>query len=257
MASKPTTRKERRKHTRKLYLSGKSRGTYQLSKHLQDAIEEAGSSSTAESDSGSLNKDVCVRCAPALRHYKNVFFSFMRHGTDLKKAKSTNPYPKNPDRSHYRNVKAQNEWLRNNIFDPMGNYLFCAKCLKCAFRISPQRLARQRLIKRKQSMDPLQELTKPDVQRQKLEGYVVMPDGVDICFTQWWKNLQSEATVNVRTPHERHGLAGQTSNSAKRDTCEDFLIFVDTNSQPNRRSEGSYGHIYTLLPAPIHYTTCS
>ena len=172
----------------------------------------------------------------------------MRHGTDLKKAKSTNPYPKNPDRSHYRNVKAQNEWLRNNIFDPMGNYLFCAKCLKCAFRISPQCLARQRLTKRKQSMDPLEEMTKPDVQRQKLEGYVVMPDRVDICFTQWWKNLQSQATVNVRTPHERHGLAGQTSNSAKRDTCEDFLIFVDTNSQPNGRSEGSYGHTHYFLP---------
>ena len=33
------------------------------------------------------------------------------------------PAPKHKDRVHYRNVVAQNEWIRGNIFDAMGNFL--------------------------------------------------------------------------------------------------------------------------------------
>ena len=39
----------------------------------------------------------------------------------------------------------------------------------------------------------------------------------------------------------RHGLAGKTSNSAKVSVMDNFLSFVDAVSQPNGRSENSYG----------------
>jgi hypothetical protein len=57
--------------------------------------------------------------------------------------------------------------------------------------------------------------------------------------------LQRRSLMYVRYPHERHGLAGRVSNSAKSDTLKDFLTFVDTNSQPNGRTTESY--------CPTHY----
>ena len=48
-----------------------------------------------------------------------------------------------------------------------------------------------------------------------------------------------DTIVRVRYPHERHGNAGKTSHSAKTSVMQDFLQFVDLNSQPNGRSADS------------------
>lgn len=68
-----------------------------------------------------------------------------------------------------------------------------------------------------------------------------MPVGCDINFTTWWRSLESSAKIKVRYPHERHKNAGRVSNSAKTSLMDDFLLFVDINSQPNGRSAGSHG----------------
>ena len=34
-----------------------------------------------------------------------------------------------PDREVHFDMKRQNEWLLNNIFYPLGNYLYCAACV--------------------------------------------------------------------------------------------------------------------------------
>ena len=66
-----------------------------------------------------------------------------------------------------------------------------------------------------------------------------MPEGCNVSFMAWWKLLDNSSTVTVQYPHERHGLAGSISHAAKVDAKQDFLNFVDINSQPNGRSAES------------------
>ena len=69
--------------------------------------------------------DVCKQCNPAFAKIVEGFCKLVHQGSELKKRKKRYPAPKHEDRVHYRNVVAQNEWIRGNIFDAMGNYLFC------------------------------------------------------------------------------------------------------------------------------------
>lgn len=72
-----------------------------------------------------------------------------------------------------------------------------------------------------------------------------MPSGSKESMHKWWKSIENEEVVSVKYPHERHGLAGKKSNFNKSITMEEFLNFVDLNSQPNGRCAGSY--------KPTHY----
>ena len=76
-----------------------------------------------------------------------MFMELTYRGSNLKRVKRINPSPIHPDGKHYRDIKRQNEWLRQNIFNMMGNYLFCCSCVCSAFHISKQRLAQQRNVK--------------------------------------------------------------------------------------------------------------
>ena len=76
----------------------------------------------------------------------------------------------------------QNDWIRNNIFDATGNYLFCCRCVHHGLGISFQRLARQRKIEKKQFSEPLRSFTKSEVISKNLGQNVVMPEGCDISF---------------------------------------------------------------------------
>ena len=67
-----------------------------------------------------------------------------------------------------------------------------------------------------------------------------MPSGCDTCFAVWWPSLETSAAVTVRYPHERHGLSGKTSNSAKSDVQSVFFNYVDCNCQPNGRVAKSH-----------------
>ena len=73
----------------------------------------------------------------------------------------------------------------------------------------------------------------------------VINDDDTMTFGTWWKTLEDEDTVEVQFPHERHGLAGRVSNHAKQ---EQFLQFVDLNSQPNGRQASSYSAQFFFLP---------
>lgn len=91
-------------------------------------------------------------------------------------------------------------------------------------------------------------MTKQEVSEQKLSQYVIMPEGCDVSFMQWWKSLGNDQTIHVRYPHHHHGLAGKLSNSSKPSAKADFLQFVNTNSQPNGRSTDSASATHYLLP---------
>ena len=189
--------------------------------------------------------NVCAQCRPILVRYADTFKTMVHQGNALKKRKRTNPNPKRSGSIPYRDVKQQNEWLQSNVFDSMGNYLYCCACICAAFSISKQRLARQRKIKRQQSQHPIVEMSKAQVEEKSLGKYVIMPDSEESSFKTWWQSLPELAVISVRYPYTRHGNTGKPSNSAKATVLNDFLAFVDANSQPNGRSGDSSG--------PTHY----
>ena len=130
----------------------------------------------------------------------------------------------------------------------MGNYLYCCTCIRVSLGISKQRLANQQKIKREQSQAPIVEMAKSEVEEKRLGDYVIMPEGVESSFSRWWRCVSGETVVRVRYPHERHENAGKTSHSAKTSVMQDFLQFVDINSQPNGRSADSTGPTHYFLP---------
>lgn len=238
---KQTTRQGRRAEQRQNYLAGKARRSYRRRADLDASLEESGQSEVREDFAR-----VCAKCRPILSLYKDLFIELTQRGSKLKKRKHAYPSPKCS--VPYRDIKKQNEWIRENIFDPMGNYLFDCACVVAALNVSRQRLARQRAIKRKQSCEPLRDMTKSEVEKERVSEYVVMPVDKVMSFKDWWLTLDESDVVSVRYLHARHGNAGRTSNSSKTSVMEDFLNFVDINSQPNGRSADSTGPTFYFLP---------
>ena len=194
-----------------------------------------------------METDCCSTCLPVLSLLKPAFASLVRQGAELRHSKQVLPHPKKPDRLHYRNLVAQNAWIRANLFDAVGNYKYCSSCIVHTLDIGSQRLAHQRSVKQREAHAPLVDMSKSDVVNDRLENFVFMPDGVDN-FALWWASVQDTDQVKVRYPHAEHGLARKPSNSAKRSVREDFLKFVDENSQPNGRNTGSAGAQYYFSP---------
>ena len=61
------------------------------------------------------NSEICTKCHPLLSRYRDEFKSMKKQGTSLKKVKRINPVPKRAHLTHYRDLKAQNDWLRANV----------------------------------------------------------------------------------------------------------------------------------------------
>lgn len=96
---------------------------------------------------------------------------------------------------------------------------------------------------------PIVIMTKKEVTERRLENVVLCPDDGEMhTFEMWWKSLDEDEDVEVKFPHERHGLAGRPSNHSKLDVMADFLEFVDLNSQPNGRHAGSYNAQFFFIP---------
>jgi hypothetical protein len=134
----PKTRKERRRRIKNNYLSGKVRKSYThgplLNNSLEGDAEQPGPSG--------VNSSVCTKCSPILTCYSDK--GLVHQGSELKKWKHLNPHPKRPDMTHYRDLNRQTDWMRENLFDPMGNYLYRCPCIRATLGVSRQRLAPQR-----------------------------------------------------------------------------------------------------------------
>lgn len=232
-----TTRKARHEKQRINYLEGQGRHPYILRPALKRTL--------AEESSSNASSDVCAQYRPILSRYADTFNAMVHQGTALKKRKCTNSNSKHTDSIPYRNVKQQNDWLQSNVFDNTGNYLYCCACIYAALGISKRILARQRRIKWQQSQHPIVEMSKGQVEDKSLGEYVIMPDSEESSFKTWWQSLLKLVVISVRYPYTRHGNAGKLLNSAKTTVLNDFLAFVDANSQPNGRSADS--------SSPTHY----
>ncbi len=132
--------------------------------------------------------------------------------------------------------------------DVHGNLLFCRDCIILCLDIHTSRLQKQRQIKQRQKQQPTVEMTKKEVTEQRLENYVIRDSEEGDAFGAWWKTVESDDQVEVQYPHERHGLAGRVSNHAKQEVLDQFLEFVDANSQPNGRQGGSYSAQFFFHP---------
>ena len=90
---------------------------------------------------------VCAQCYPVLSRHADTFKDMVHQGTELKKKKKINPYPKRPESElvHYCDITKQNEWLRENVFDSLGNYLYFCSCIRASLEISKDRIAHQRI----------------------------------------------------------------------------------------------------------------
>ena len=242
--------KDRQQERQKSYLQGRAHRAYRLATDISAAFEGQEDTPNAypECSKELPRSGVCSSCVPVLNKYAPIFKGLKRQGSELKRRKVSNPHPKHPERELYRDLVKQNDWLRANVFDSLGNYLFCSKCVHVALGVSYKRLARQRRVKRREFNEPIRHLTKQEVVDGNLSQYVVMPDDCDSSFLAWWKSVQSDQSVQVRYPHHRHGLAGKKSNSSKSTAKEAFLQFVDSNSQPNGRSADSASATHYLLP---------
>ena len=235
--SEQSASKRKRRAKRENYLAGKSRKVYKLSKDLEKSLEESEGASGA-----------CSSCASSLARIADGFKQLKQQGSELRKRKKSLPTPKVANRDHYRNVKVQNEWIRANLFDSMGNCLFCHGCIIKALSISPQRLSRQRKVKRSLFQKPVVPMTKNAVNIEKLNAFVVMPEGIEVSIDSWWASIPDDHVVNVRYPHGKHGLEGKVSNNAKTNTKEAFLEFVDNNCQPNGRRLDSRNPTHYFFP---------
>ena len=196
-----SSRKKRRISWYKNFVSGTARSVYKVrSKELGKSLQLSSSL-----------EGVCQSFASGLSGIAAGSCKLSQQETELKKRKSRLPHPKHPDRQHYRDINAQNEWLRGNVFDAMGNYMFCHDCIKKALKISSQWLTRQHEVKRKVFQQPVSQMKKNEVDEQKLTSFVLMPDSIDIAFKKWWSSLPGNHTVQVQYPYQQHGLCGCTS----------------------------------------------
>ena len=143
---------------------------------------------------------------------------------------------------------AQNQWIRQNVIDPHSNFLFCRNCITAVLGVHSERLHKQRTIKQQLKENQIVVMTKEDVIDKRLENYVLQSDEGQPTFAAWWKSLDGDDEVEVQFPHERHSLAGRVSNHHKEGVMADFLQFVDANSQPNGRQQGSYSAQFFFHP---------
>ena len=99
----------------------------------------------AEGNTGRTN-DPCTSCKPTLEKLQPVFECFVRSDVELRYRKRVLPEPRRSDKAHYSNLVAQNEWIRSNLFDALGNYRDCQTCITEVYGIGSQWLAYQRSV---------------------------------------------------------------------------------------------------------------
>ena len=177
----------------------------------------------------------------SLLEFKGLFDSFYHSGSVLKGRKAA--YKKAPNSTYY-DVGKQNKFLLQSVFDSNGNYLFHRDCIRAAFGISNQRLARLRKSIQTQKAQPTELIRKQDLDLRRHVDIVIPNDCVQ-STKQWLDSLPEHSEVECVTHPMRHGNACRKSNNAKGDeVLQMFFQFVDTNSASNGRKEGSHGKTF-------------
>lgn len=154
ISTMPKTRQERRKVRKNIYLDGQARKPHQHTRVLKQALSEEPTA-TATGNSEPAMSSNFPQCKPVLSRYTDVFKGMVHQGSEQKRKVAINQHPKKFDTTHYRDLVSQNEWLRQNVFDSLGNYLYCCACIQSALAVSKDLLRYKRSIKRLSHSYPL------------------------------------------------------------------------------------------------------
>ena len=92
----------------------------------------------------------------------------------------------------YRDLKHQNEFLLKTVFDAKGNYVYHRDCIKSAFSVGSQRLARLRKVLQQQTSRPFVELRKEDVRRY---SDLVLSTACEEPASSWLQSQPNKAVV--------------------------------------------------------------
>ena len=95
------------------YLDGRARKPHSHSRSIQISLEEQGSSTSG----------VCTLCDPVLSWHVSEFKSMVHTGSKYNRRKRIHPYPKKTNVPHYQDIVGQNNWLKSNVFDSLGNLI--------------------------------------------------------------------------------------------------------------------------------------
>ena len=132
-------------------------------------------------------------------------------------------------------------------------WLYHRDCIRAALDVGSARLARLRKTVQDQSSHPFVDMTREEVTHY---SDVVLPKGCELPVSTWLQSQPEGAAVACRNT-TRHSNAGKRSHNAKNEVIlKRFLEFVDLNSSPNGRKEGSHGSTlffnpkFTMLRTP-------
>ena len=226
---------KRAKIAARTYKEGKSRAPYRLRSNIATGIQE--------DEDTVLEDQVCKSCVCSLKDLNEIYKSFLHTGSDLKRCKAI--YTK-PRCTPYYNIKQQNEFLLKTVFDAKGNYIYHRNCIRVVFGVGSQRLARLRKAILTERSQPFVRLRREDV---RIISDLVLPQTYDGPATPWLQSQPSGTDILCQSKPARHGHVGKRSNHAKDErVLHMFLDFVDNNSAPNGRKEGSHGKTYYFNP---------
>ena len=142
-------------------------------------------------------------------------------------------------------MKSQNEFLLKTVFDGKGNYMYHRNCVRAAYGVSTQRLARLRKAIQIQTGEPIEYLSKQRVIEGQRRSDVVLPTHCEQTSRAWVDSQSEDALIPCRKQPTRHGNARKRSNHSKSEAVRKrFVDFVDKNSASNGRKEGSHGKTY-------------
>lgn len=222
------------------FSSGQSRRPYRIRKEIVRGMAKLKKQQSRGSAVKRGDNEVCQACK-SLLELQDLFKSFYHSGSVLRTRKAV--YKKAPGATYY-DVDKQNKFLLQSMFDSAGNYLFHRDCIRATFGVSNQRLVRLGKSIQSQKSLPTETVKKSDINFRNLSD-VVLPRDCDEPVEEWLKSLPDDAEIEYRKHPERHGNACKKSNNAKSDEIlQKFLKFIDGNSAPNGRKEGSHGKTF-------------
>ena len=224
-------------------LEGSMRSAYVLKDSLTKALAEEDDDK--ENVVPETEKTcICSKCHPGLEALREQFENITHsYSTELQRKRSGSG-----TKYKCRNILKENEFLRNNVFDACGNYVFCFQCILSCFKVGSQRLTRQHKLKQDLIHETLLEVQKSNLKPRQIQ-HVLTPD--NSAPEKYLKSLSDTDIVlvlNVVT----HGLQGRVSNSAKATTKEHFKTFVKNHSTPSGRPTGTPGAKFYYLSNFTH-----
>lgn len=230
MADSKTYRDGRKGHRTSKFLSGEARNAYILRPELAAALKERGIDAV---DATVEDNYFNCTCQERLGQFSDRFKEMLHFKSKSKLSETREKKPA-------RDLTSQNQWLIENVFDSYGNYVYCYSCIKSILHVGGTRLRRLRKIKQRQSNCPTVKILKSKVPNSQIRD-VIFPTNIQDAV-EWWENLDDDSVVELRIQpklHEGHG-----NNRKKGKVFEQFLDFVDNNSQSNGRRIGSHGPLY-------------